>query len=186
MPRPTSWLPRLHEIRRAVASSVRSHYDRHDIEKLFELQPRAAQKLMEMLPGFRVGASRLIDREVLSVFLDRVFSAEDIPALLEEIRREGAAVSRRKVRSLVRTDRQPVGLSALPESMRLERGRVEVTFRTVEDLAVAMLLLARILQDESDAFAAAYEPEPEQVAKADTEDTRQLFAELYEMERARG
>jgi hypothetical protein len=29
MPRPISWLTRLHEIRRAVASSVRSHYECH-------------------------------------------------------------------------------------------------------------------------------------------------------------
>jgi hypothetical protein len=37
MPRPLSWLPRLHEIDRSVANSVRSHYDRRDIERLFEL-----------------------------------------------------------------------------------------------------------------------------------------------------
>lgn len=45
-----TWLSRLHEIRRSVANLVRSHYDRRDIEALFELQPRAAQKLVEMLP----------------------------------------------------------------------------------------------------------------------------------------
>jgi len=37
--RPICWLPRLHLIRRAVTNSVRSHYDRHDLEQLFELQP---------------------------------------------------------------------------------------------------------------------------------------------------
>ncbi|MDQ1450390.1 MAG: hypothetical protein QOK38_256 [Acidobacteriaceae bacterium] len=35
MPRPISWLPRLHEIRRSVVNSVRSHYDRNDLERLF-------------------------------------------------------------------------------------------------------------------------------------------------------
>jgi len=39
MPRPLSWLPRLHVIRRTVANSVRSHYDRRELETLFELQP---------------------------------------------------------------------------------------------------------------------------------------------------
>jgi len=33
MPRPLSWLPRLHEISRSVANSVRSHYDRHDLQR---------------------------------------------------------------------------------------------------------------------------------------------------------
>jgi hypothetical protein len=72
MPRPGSWLPRLHTISRSVANSVRSHYDRRDLEHLFELQPRAAQKLLEMLPTVEIGTSRLVDREVLAGFLDRV------------------------------------------------------------------------------------------------------------------
>ena len=42
MPRRLSWLPRLHEIRRSVGNSVRSHYDRRDLQTLFEFQPRAA------------------------------------------------------------------------------------------------------------------------------------------------
>ncbi len=71
MPRPVSWLPRLHEIRRSVDTSVRSHYDRHDLQRLFELQPRAAQKLIEMLPAVTVGTSRLVEREALASFLER-------------------------------------------------------------------------------------------------------------------
>jgi hypothetical protein len=64
MPRPITWLPQLHEIRRSIANSVRSHYDRRDIEALFELQRRAAQKLVEMLPIVRIGTSHLIQRDV--------------------------------------------------------------------------------------------------------------------------
>ena len=62
MPRPISWLQRLPVIRKSVANSVRSHYDRHDLENLFELQPRAAQKLLEMLPTAQIGNSKLVDR----------------------------------------------------------------------------------------------------------------------------
>jgi len=43
MPRPVSWLPRLHVIRRTITTSVRSHYDRRELETLFELQPRPAK-----------------------------------------------------------------------------------------------------------------------------------------------
>ena len=65
MPRPVSWLPRLYEINKTVTNSVRSHYDRRDIETLFELQPRAAQEMLKLLPSVQVGTSKLIDREVL-------------------------------------------------------------------------------------------------------------------------
>ena len=56
MPRRTSWLPRLPEIRRSVRESVRSHYERRDLERLFHIHPRAAQKLMQMVTvGAKVG-----------------------------------------------------------------------------------------------------------------------------------
>jgi hypothetical protein len=143
LPRPITWLPRLHEIRRSVANSVRSHYDRRDLEALFELQPRAAQKLLEMLPTVRVGTSHRVEREALGSFLERVQESEDTTKLFAQVRGEKAEISRRKVRSLVRRDVEPVGLTSLPDSISLSRGRLEVRFRTVEELAQAMYTLAR-------------------------------------------
>ena len=144
MPRPVSWLPRLHEIRRSVANSVRSHYDRRDLEQLFELQPRAAQNFFALLPTVPVGRSRLLEREALVRFLDGVQEAEDVPAYMERVRSEGAEVSRKKIRSLVRADISPATLTSLPESMSVSRGRLEISFRSVEHLAETMLVLARV------------------------------------------
>jgi hypothetical protein len=158
MPRPVSWLPRLHQISRSVANSVRSHYDRRDLEHLFELQPRAAQKLLEMLPTVEIGTSRLVDREVLAGFLDRVRDADDIAGLFEKIRAEKAAVSRRKPRSLVRRDLDPIGIGSLPDSIALSRGRLEVSFRTVEELAEALYAIARVLEAEGEEFAYHFQP----------------------------
>jgi hypothetical protein len=157
VPRTLSWLPRLHLIARSVTNSVRSHYDRHDLEGLFELQPRAAQKLLEMLPSVQVGTSRLVDREVLAGFLDRVREADDVPALYEKIRAEKAVVSRRKPRSLVRRDLDTIGIDSLPSSIVLSRGRLEVNFTSVEGLAEAMYALARVLEAEGEEFVALYE-----------------------------
>ena len=157
MPRPISWLPRLHLIARSVTNSVRSHYDRHDLETLFELQPRAAQKLLEMLPTAQIGNSRLVEREILVSFLDRVREADDTAGLFEQIRSEKAQVSRRKPRSLVRRDLDPIGIGSLPSSITLERGRMEVQFETVEQLAEAMYALARVLEAEGEEFAAMFE-----------------------------
>jgi cobalamin biosynthesis protein CobD/CbiB len=159
MPRPVSWLPRLHEISRSVANSVRSHYDRGDLETLFQLQPRAAQKLLEMLPSVLVGTSRLVERAVLASFLDRVRDADDVTALYEQIRQEKAQVSHRKVRTLVRRDLDPIGLGSLPSTITLTSGRFVVDFTTVEQLAEAMYALARVIESEGDLFARHYEPQ---------------------------
>ncbi len=158
MPRPVSWLPRLHEISRTVGNSQRSHYDRNDLEKLFELQPRAAGKLLEMLPTVQVGTSRLVDREVLLGFLGRVRKAENTSFLFEEIRAETVAVSRRKPRSLVRRDLAPIGITSLPDSISLSPGRLEVRFGKVEELAEAMYALARVLETEGEEFIKAFVP----------------------------
>lgn len=185
MPRPISWLPRLHEIRRSVANSVRSHYGRRDLEQLFELQPRAAQKLLEMLPTVKIGTSLLAERETLVVFLDRVREADDVTALFDQVRAEKAGVSKRKVRTLVPRDSEPITLTSLPESIALSRGRLEISFASVEQLAEAMFALARVLETEIDVFAQAYEPEVPPEVPEDAVDIGALFAELEEMENKR-
>jgi hypothetical protein len=96
---------------------------------------------------------------VLGNFLDRVRDADDTGRLFEEIRAEKAAVSRRKPRSLVRRDLDPIGIASLPDSILISRGRLEVNFRTVEELAEAMYALARVLESEGEEFARAFERE---------------------------
>jgi hypothetical protein len=182
MPRPISWLPRLHEIARSVANSVRSHYDRRDLEQLFELQPRAAQKLLELMPTVPVGTSRLVDREVLAGFLDRVREAEDVPRLLEQIRQEKSKSSRRKVRNLVRRDFDPIDLDSLPESLALSRGHIEISFRTLEQLAQDLFKIAQVLTEDVEEFARRFEPEPPPPESDDAREVQELFAELERME----
>ncbi len=165
MPRPISWLPRLHLIMRSVASSVRSHYDRRDLERLFELQPRAAQKLLEMLQTIEIGRSRLVEREVLAGFLDRVCDCEDTAKLFDQIRTEKAQISRRKPRSLVRRDLDPIGIGSLPSTIRLSRGRMVVDFDSVERLAEAMYALARVLESEGEEFVREFEPDDREVTR---------------------
>ena len=58
MARSLSWLNRTVPIVRTVHDSVRSHYDRKKLQRLFELQPRSAQQLMAALPNYSVGRAR--------------------------------------------------------------------------------------------------------------------------------
>lgn len=113
--------------------------------------------MLEMLPTVQVGTSRLVDRDVLAGFLERVRNAEDVPALYAQVLSEKAVVSRRSIRSLVRRDLDPIGFDSLPSSVVLIPGRMEVTFTTIEELAEAMYALARVLENEGDEFAKRYE-----------------------------
>jgi len=157
MARPASWLPRLHEIHRTVSNSVRSHYDRRDLEQLFELQPRAAQKLLSLLPTVAVGTSRLVEREALGSFLDGARDADDITAYFERIRMQASAISRKKLRTLVRRDVEPLQFDSLPANIEFIPGQMIVSFRTIEDLAQAMYSLARAIETDGDELARRYE-----------------------------
>lgn len=183
MARPVSWLHRLHEIRRSVNDSVRSHYERDELEKLFELQPRSASSLMAMLPTHQVGSSHVVKREDLARFLNRVNEAEDVPALLAQVKTEKAGKIRSKLRSLVQRDIAEASLDGIPENVILENGRVSVRFETMEQLGKAMLYLALVLQDDGDEFARRYEPVTP-AAEIDTgaAEISGMFTELDQME----
>jgi hypothetical protein len=140
-----------------VASSVRSHYERKEIESLFQVQPRAAQLLLEMLPTTAIGRSRLVERQVLAEFLDRIHKANDPSAELELIRAQGGEVSRKKLRTLVRRDVEPLQLDSLPANIEFIPGQMIVSFRTIEDLAQAMYSLARAIETDGDELAKRYE-----------------------------
>jgi hypothetical protein len=181
MARPASWLPRLHEIRRAVSSSTRSHYTRRELEVLFQLQPRAALKLIELLPTVSIGTSLLLEKEALLGFLQGANDADDVTAYFERVRLAKATASKRKIRSLIRQDRDPLQLSSLPESFRLSPGRLEVTFTTVEELAESMYALARVLDSDLDTFASAFEIRTSEDSPGSVEIAR-MFEELAELE----
>jgi len=101
------------------------------------------------------------------------------------MRTEKTAAPRRKIRSLVRRDLEPVSLTSLPDSIQLSRGHLAIAFTTVEQLAENLLLLARILESEGDEFAAAYEISPETERDPAAAEVRQMFAELANSELGR-
>jgi len=144
MPRTLSWLDRIVPISRSVQQSARSHYDRKEIERLFELQPRAAQQLMAALPSVPVGRARLLEREALSDFLRQLNSSENPAETFARMRAEGRKVKRRKLRAFSLQD-YPADVDAPPRMMTLTRGEMRVKFTTLEELAEAMLYLGKRL-----------------------------------------
>jgi hypothetical protein len=185
MARPITWLPRLHEIRRSVADSVRSHYTRSELEVLFQIQQGAASRLMEVVPTLRVNSGYLAEREGLLAFLDRISETDDVTTLMRRLRAEKKAPSRRSVRSMVRRDRTPVSLAGVPDALRLARGHLKIDFETTEDLVRTLYILARILDDDLEEFARVYEPVKKNEVNEAVEDVKRMFAELGEMEAQR-
>lgn len=185
MARPISWLPRLYEIRKSVTNSVRSHYTRAELQQLFEIQPRAASRLLESLPTVKVGTAYLVKREDLISFLNQMHESEDAHAVLGRVKEEKGGVSRQKLRNLVRHDIEPATLESVPPEIALERGLVQIRFDSTYRLVECLWALASILQGEGlGEFVERYEPRPPAIEDEGAADVRALFAELDEMEAA--
>ena len=129
-----------------------------------------------------MGTSRLVERETLAGFLDKVQEADDVAEVLDQVRQEKEAASRKRLRSLIQQDDESVLLSSLPRSLTLTRGHLEVTFRTLEELAEALYFLARALDNDLDGFAREFEPEPVKEKNVEENGLRGLFRELRRLE----
>jgi hypothetical protein len=186
MARPHTWLPRLPEIIKAVEISARTHYDRSDIERLFDIQRRAAQKVQNILPCVKIGASRLVEREALLNFLQSLRETGNATQLVAKFRQEKVKDSKRVPRTLIRKDVAIVHLDSLPDNIDLSRGRLQVTFRSTEHMVESLYQLALILEAQGEEFAARFDPtlaeSQEPAYSAEMEDSRYIQAEIDRME----
>jgi len=185
MPRPITWLPRLAEIRRSVKNSARSHYERKDIERLFELQPRAAQALVQGIsPSAKVGRSFLVARADLEAFLDHIHEGASPASLLSA---QSEPVPRRRLRELVQVDRVPATLDEVPGNISFQPGELFIRFSSMPELAGALLALADILDnvEQFAEFERRYVPRQAEAAHSaeDVAAVQTMFEELEAAER---
>lgn len=177
MARSVSWILRTNEIRKAVEKSARSHFDREEIEFLFDLGKTAAGRLMAALPTERLGRSLLVRRETLEQFL----AAADpkLPA-------GRARTSKRKPRQLERRTFEAIDAASL--APWLGRGVLKETrFANVQQLYDVLWRIACVIEGEGvEAFCALYEPEAgARTHEEGQRDMAALWAELEQMEAAR-
>src|ERR1039458_6974293 len=113
MAKQISWLARAPEIRRLAAQDKSSHFNRKDIQRIFELQKSAASWLMEAMPRVRYGTGHIVGGEALVEFLDDAWAVpvSEVPALIEARRAANLYVSRRKPRTVVLKEKLHNGLA---------------------------------------------------------------------------
>jgi hypothetical protein len=126
-----------------------------------------AGKMVEMLDTVEVGSSRLVPREVLDRFLERVSKAPDVAALYRRLRKRKHDPSWNKPRAMVLDDRAPQGMPALPDYISLSRGLLTIRFEITEQLVQGLALVERMVAEHGDEFALKYEPEEKRPSEFD-------------------
>ena len=158
MARRISWLPRISEIRRSVRNSARTHYDRHELERLFEVQPRSAQMLLELMPTTTLGRSLLVEREALARFLEGLDQADNVSVELERLRAAKQVKPANSLRYIVTDEIAHTAADSLPANLTVEPGRLEIRFSTITELAEGLHAVAAALSTDLDSCVRLWEP----------------------------
>jgi hypothetical protein len=116
--------------------------DRAGIQKLFEVSPRTAVRMMNRFGGYQAGKTFLIGREELIAALEQLQTDETLGQELRRRRRVAEDLERvvgdlkaRQVKLPVSAVADPSRASSLPSGMRVVRpGVLEVEFASAEDL----------------------------------------------------
>jgi hypothetical protein len=130
-----------------------------------------------------IGRARLVERLALAAFLDRLHEAEEPSAELDKIRRKGGTTTRKKIRTLIPRNTELLSVHSLPSNVKIERGRLTISFSKLEELAEAMYLLARVIEAEGYALSEQFEVRPIPDVDAAEAEMINMMRELEALER---
>ncbi len=188
MARPVKWSRDLHVIRERAVHSRTETWSRVDIERLFSVGRATAQTLMKAIGEVQaVGAAHFIDRPSLLSFLNAMIEAPSVDEALRTRILEAAPPPKPKtMRSSLPGDLRNAMMPNLPSNILLGPGRLEIMAETAEAMLESLIVLALIMQNDLDRFAAALEPPPDpRPVNDEDEDMRKLFDRLRADEQAR-
>jgi hypothetical protein len=160
MPAKPVWYSRINDVIRDLEALPRPFVDRATVEFLLGIGRRRAQQIMAPCITARVGANGLADRAVLAAHLRRL--AQEGDGYYERQRRRKVALVLSQLQKdrlerpqlLVEAPVQVVSqeLESLPQGVRLEPGRITVTFDGAQQALERLLALAMAISNDFDRF----------------------------------
>ena len=152
MPRKSEWVHRIPAALQALEQSPAPLLDRGDLEQLLNVSPRQALRLLHRLGAAAIGKNLVIDRQELCERLGAVAAGEDLQYERRRLQRLDRTLARlardSRARSIpVRADPEAcrADFPALPTSVRLRPGRLEIDFETPEELLTRLYELSQAI-----------------------------------------
>lgn len=143
VPTPRTWLPRSQEIVAILRATDADELDRAAIERLFEIQRRAALNLMDQVGTTKQGQRHAVSRTSLLSWVERIVASEGgeferRQRVNEQIAAEMAERHARR-QALVDAGKTPVSftlpqellsstITSLPHEIEISAGRIVVSF----------------------------------------------------------
>lgn len=179
MPAHPQWFHRVAAAQQTLRTSSSLVIDRAGIEKLFDVSPRTAVRLMNRFGGYQAGRTFLIGREELIHALEAIQTNETFDHELRRRRRVSEDLDRTHQDLKARQVKLPVSVasptcsSSLPSGIRVVRpGALEVEFGSAEDLLGRLFELVQMAGKDLSTFSTALMQQGVNTTAADaTDDT---------------
>lgn len=160
MPAKPVWYSKINEVIGEIQALPRPFVDRATVEFLLGVGRRRAQQIMAPCITVRVGANGLADRDAFIAHLRRLAEGDDgyyerrrrrkVAAILEQLQRDRLEQPKLLVEAPIAVLAQE--LKNLPEGVRLERGRITVTFDQAQQALEKLLALAMAISNDFEGF----------------------------------
>jgi hypothetical protein len=160
MPAKPAWLSKISEVICQLEALPRSFVDRATVEFLLGVGRRRAQQIMAPCITDRVGANGLADRRALIAYLRRLSEDEEgyyerqrrrkVAAILVQLQKERMERPQLLMEAPIEVLAQE--LENLPDGVRLEPGRITVTFDQPQQALEKLLALAMAVSNDFDRF----------------------------------
>ena len=165
MARPSQWIQHLDRALEELKALTASTVDRAAIEKLFHVSSRQALRILDRFPAYAVGTSLLIDRTDLVRKLEALRENPVVQFERQRKERVEAELARARRKLLARRIEIPTNPDVwqrefvdLPPSVRIEQGRLEITFEDTRDLLRQLFELSQAVANDYASFQRLCEP----------------------------
>ena len=160
MPAKPAWFHRLHDVIQDLETFPRPFIDRSTVEFLLGVGRRRVQQLMAPCVTDRVGTNGLADRDALIAHLRQLAAGEEasyerqrrlkVASVLAQLQKERLERPRLLVQAPAQIVRQE--LEKLPDGVRLEPGRITVSFQNPQQALEKLLALAMAISSDFEKF----------------------------------
>jgi hypothetical protein len=160
VPAKPAWYNKINDVIRELEGLPRSFVDRATVEFLLGVGRRRAQQIIAPCITDRVGTNGLADRDVLIAHLRHLAEGDDgyyerrrrrkVAEILAQLQKERLERPQLLVESPVQVVTQE--LENLPEGVRLEPGRITVTFHEPQQALEKLLALAMAISNDFERF----------------------------------
>jgi hypothetical protein len=160
VPAKPSWLSKIDDVIRHLEALPRPFVDRATVEFLLGVGRRRAQQIMAPCIMDRIGTNGLADRDALIAHLRRLAGGEDgyyehqrrykVAVILTQLHKERLERPQLQVEAPVQVLAQE--LDNLPEGVRLESGRITVSFTHPQQALEKLLALAMAISNDFERF----------------------------------